>query len=222
MPIAARRSAGTDACVIVAGWEMSVSTPPRLSASASSRTLLSSRRAASSDPRSNDEHAAEARASAAAPARAADASAGPGSRRAAPSDAPPGTRASARPFALCCCHPQRQRLGAAQHQPRIERAEDRARRVLHEPQPLDVVVARRRRRRRRRCRCGRSGTSSCCAATRSAPNSIGRWTYGARERVVDDQPHAVAVRERRPRRAGRSAAAPGWSASRRTASASPA
>ena len=37
-PIAARRSAGTEACVIVAGWLMSVSTPPRLSASAMSLT----------------------------------------------------------------------------------------------------------------------------------------------------------------------------------------
>ena len=38
MPSAARRSAGTDACVIVAGWEMSVSTPPRLSARAIGHT----------------------------------------------------------------------------------------------------------------------------------------------------------------------------------------
>src|SRR5205085_5752615 len=53
MPMAARRSAGTEACVMVAGWEMSVSTPPRLSASACSRTLFNSRRAASSDPTSN-------------------------------------------------------------------------------------------------------------------------------------------------------------------------
>ena len=44
---------GTDACVIVAGWEIKVSTPPRLSASAISRTLFSSRPAASSDPSSN-------------------------------------------------------------------------------------------------------------------------------------------------------------------------
>ena len=40
MPIAARRSGGTDACVIVAGCEMSVSTPPRLSASDISWTPL--------------------------------------------------------------------------------------------------------------------------------------------------------------------------------------
>jgi hypothetical protein len=40
-------------------------------------------------------------------------------------------------------HADRQRLGAAQHQKRVERAEDRPFRVLDELQPLDVVVARR-------------------------------------------------------------------------------
>ena len=49
---AARLSAGTDACVIVAGCEMSVSTPPRLSASASRWTLFNNRLAAASDPSS--------------------------------------------------------------------------------------------------------------------------------------------------------------------------
>ena len=53
IPIAARRSAGTDAWVIVAGCEISDSTPPRLSASAWRVTPFSSRRAASSDPSSN-------------------------------------------------------------------------------------------------------------------------------------------------------------------------
>ena len=38
-------------------------------------------------------------------------------------------------------HAQRQRLGSAQHQPRIERAQNRAGGVLNEPQPLDVFVA---------------------------------------------------------------------------------
>src|SRR4029079_608327 len=40
MPSAARRSGGSEACVIVAGWLISVSTPPRLSA-----RLITSRRA---------------------------------------------------------------------------------------------------------------------------------------------------------------------------------
>ena len=54
MPMAARRSGGTEACVIVAGCEIRLSTPPRLSASASRRTRLRKRRACSSDPSSND------------------------------------------------------------------------------------------------------------------------------------------------------------------------
>ena len=37
-------------------------------------------------------------------------------------------------------HAQRQRLGSAQDQPRIERAENRAGGVLDESQPLDVLV----------------------------------------------------------------------------------
>ena len=56
---------------------------------------------------------------------------------------PARNSASARPLMLCWGHPQRQRLGAAQHQPRVERAEDCPRRILHESQPLDVVVSRR-------------------------------------------------------------------------------
>src|SRR5262249_20850300 len=53
IPISWRRSAGTEEWVIDAGCEMSVSTPPRLSASACSFTVFRSRRAASSEPRSN-------------------------------------------------------------------------------------------------------------------------------------------------------------------------
>ena len=78
-PIAARRSGGTDACVIVAGCEISVSTPPRLSASAMQpdarcstppRRLERCRRRTTASRRS--------RASAASRARAADGSAAPG------------------------------------------------------------------------------------------------------------------------------------------------
>jgi hypothetical protein len=38
-------------------------------------------------------------------------------------------------------HPDGQRLGAAQDEERVERTENRALGVLHEPEPLDVVVA---------------------------------------------------------------------------------
>ena len=142
MPRAARRSAGTDACVMVAGWEMSVSTPPRLSASAHSRTELSSRRAASSDPRSNAIMPPNPRICVRGQrvlgmrrqARIVHA----GDLRVSLQILRHGQAVRVVPF-----HPERQRLRAAQHQPRIERTEDRALRVLHERQPLDVVVARR-------------------------------------------------------------------------------
>src|SRR5258708_9775104 len=39
-------------------------------------------------------------------------------------------------------HPQRQRLGPSQDQPRIKWTQDRTGGVLHECQPLDVVVTR--------------------------------------------------------------------------------
>ena len=39
-------------------------------------------------------------------------------------------------------HAERQRLRAAQHEPGVERAQDRAGGVLDEAQPLDVLVAR--------------------------------------------------------------------------------
>ncbi len=52
MPTRSRTSTGMEACVINAGSEIRVSTPPRLSASEQSLTLLRKRRAASSEPRS--------------------------------------------------------------------------------------------------------------------------------------------------------------------------
>ena len=91
-------------------------------------------------------------------------------------------------------HPQRQRLGAAQHQPRVERAEDRARGVLHEPQPLDVLVAR--------------GDDHAADAVAVAVQVLGRAVHDqvgaeldrpldvrAGEGVVDDQPRAVPMGE---------------------------
>ena len=59
MPSAARCSAGTDACVIVAGCEISVSTPPRLSASDISRTPFSSAPRRLERSELEREHAAE-------------------------------------------------------------------------------------------------------------------------------------------------------------------
>ena len=91
-------------------------------------------------------------------------------------------------------HAQRQRLGAAQDQPGIERSEDRAGGVLHELQPLDVVVAR--------------GDDDAADAVAVAVEVLGRAVgdqigaeldrpldVRARKRVVDDQPQAVPVRE---------------------------
>src|SRR5476649_1510067 len=74
-------------------------------------------------------------------------------------------------------HPDRQRLGPAEHEERVERAQDRAFRVLYEPQPLDVVS---------RTATTMPPTLSLWPlrylvvlwVTRSAPNSIGRWMYG--------------------------------------------
>ena len=115
-------------------------------------------------------------------------------------------------------HPERQRLGAAQHQPRVERAEDGALRVLHEPQPLDVVVS--------------HGDDDAADAVAVAVQVFGRAVddqigaeldraldVRARERVVDDEARVVPVRELRRGAQIGERASPGWSASRRTASA---
>ena len=81
---------------------MSVSTPPRLSASAISRTRLQHAPRRSRATEVERRACRRSRASAAWRARAADAPAAPDRRPARPSGAPRGTRASARPFALCC------------------------------------------------------------------------------------------------------------------------
>ena len=121
VPMARRCSAGTDAWVIDAGCEMSVSTPPRLSASDISRTAPSSRPARLERSEVEREHAAE-------PAHLTPRQFVLRMRR------QPGVvdlahlgmtyehlrRAPDR--SALCRHPQRQRLGAAQDQPRVERA----------------------------------------------------------------------------------------------------
>ena len=122
------------------GWLISVSTPPRLSASAISRTLLSSVRALSSEPSAKEisppnpricrlrERVLRMRRQ----ARVVHA------RHLRMRGQELGQRHRVGVVPL---HPDRQRLGAAQHEPRVHRPEDRALGVLHEPQPLDVVVA---------------------------------------------------------------------------------
>ena len=195
-------SAGTDACVIVAGWEMSVSTPPRLSASAISRTPFSSRARRLERSELEREHAAEAAHLPRAPARAADATAGPDSRRAATFGCAARNSRQRQAVGVVLRHAQRQRLGAAQHQPRVERAEDRARGVLDEPQPLDVVVAR-----------GDDDAADAVAVAvqvlrRAVDDEVGAelerpLQVRARERVVDDEPGAVPVRQVGGRARGR-------------------
>ena len=91
-------------------------------------------------------------------------------------------------------HPDGQRLGAAQHQERVEWAEDRPLGVLHEPEPLDVVVAH-----------GDDDAADAVAVTVEVLRGAVRDQIGAeldrpldvraRERVVDDQPRIVTVGE---------------------------
>ena len=87
-------------------------------------------------------------------------------------------------------HAHGERLRAAQHEPRIERAEDRAGGVLDELQPLDVVVAHR----------DDDAADAVAVAVqvlrRAVDDQVGaerdRPLHArARERVVDDEPRAV-------------------------------
>ena len=78
MPSRARCSAGIDACVMIAGCSIRLSTPPRLSASAKSRSARGSAGAGEAGLEIERNHAAERRASAAWPARAADGDGRPG------------------------------------------------------------------------------------------------------------------------------------------------
>ena len=194
MPIAARRSAGTDACVIVAGWEMSVSTPPRLSASAISRTLFRSA------PRGVERCRGRTRACRRSPRiwRCASSCCGwsgsPGSRPAAPSDAPARNSASARPLALCCAM-----RSASVLVPRSTSQESNGLRIA----PAAFWT-----------NCSHSMSSSRAATTtppmlslwpfryfvvlcttRSAPSSIGRWRHGLANVLSTTSRDVVAVRE---------------------------
>ena len=176
---------------------MSVSTPPRLSASACRRTAFSSRRAASSEPRSKASMPAEARHLL------------PGelvlrmrrqTRVVDPRDLRMGAQELRQGLAVgaVLLHPQRQRLGAAKHQPRIERPQDGAFGVLHEPQPLDVVVA------DRDDDAADAVAMSVEVLRRTVRHQIGAeldrpLDAGTGEGVVHDEPDVVAMREIRRR-----------------------
>ena len=89
-------------------------------------------------------------------------------------------------------HADRQRLGAAQHQPRVHRSEDGALGVLHESQPLDVIVAH-----------GHHDAADAVAVTveklgGAVDDEVGAeldrtLDVGAGERVVDDHEGLVCV-----------------------------
>ena len=133
---------GTAPWVIDAGCEISVSTPPRLSASAhslepSEESLRGGQRA-----ELERDHAAEARHL---PLRQRVLRVGfqPGvvhGRDLPPPVEPGGDRPAARVVAL---HADRERLDPAQHQERIHRREDRADGVLEPSDPLRVLGTRR-------------------------------------------------------------------------------
>jgi hypothetical protein len=91
-------------------------------------------------------------------------------------------------------HAQGEGLGAAQDEPRVERAEDRAGRVLHEPQPLDVLVA------RRHDHAAHAVRVPVQVLRRAVDDEVGAEREGAlqrraREGVVHDEAHAARARD---------------------------
>ena len=203
MPMAARRSAGTEACVIVAGCEMSVSTPPRLSASAISRTPFSTARARFERAQVEGEHAAEALHLARVRARAADGPAAPGSRR-------------VRTFGCA-----REVLGDRLPVPVVRLPCGRAsvlvpRSTSHESNGLRMAPAAFCTNFSHSMSSSRTAIDDAADAVAVAVQVLRRAVHDevgaeldrplqarARERVVDDQPDAVRVRERRGGRADR-------------------
>ena len=199
MPMAARRSGGTEAWVIVAGCEISVSTPPEAFGERHEPDAVQHRARALERSHVEGQHAAEplhlARGE-----RVLRMVRQPGIVDLPHLRMPREILGDRLPVSVVRLHAHGHRLRAAQHQPRVERAQDGARRVLHEPEPLDVVLAHRDRRCRRCCRCGRSGTSSCCARRgrrrrRSAAAGSG-WRTCCRRRAGC---RARAPARRRPR-----------------------
>ena len=147
-PRAGRTSAGMLACVIVAGWPISDSTPPRLSARLNSRVRVRSRWAAVAASLEPDaDHAAEV-----AHLAAGHVVVGMVGQAGIVNAVhlrllgqPRGERAGVGAMPL---HADRQRLDAAQHQPGIERAGHAAGGVLVEGDRLEQVAAADRPRRR--------------------------------------------------------------------------
>ena len=179
-PIAARRSGGTDAWVIPAGWLISDSTPPSDSASANTRTRSSTCAARSRVSELDADHSAEA---GHLPARQIVLR----MRRQADVehvlvadllDQPLRDLASVH---VVLAHAEVQRLRAAQREPGVERTGDRAGGVVNELAAARRARRRARRRSRRSCRCGRSGTSSssgrrCRRRARAAAGSTATRT----------------------------------------------
>ena len=92
-------------------------------------------------------------------------------------------------------HPNRQRLGAAEDEPGVHRPEDGALRVLHEAQPLDVIVAHRHHHDAADA-VGMTVQEFCRAVDDEVGAEVDRPLHGrARERVVDHDEHVVATRD---------------------------
>ena len=178
--MAARRSGGTDACVIPAGWLMSDSTPPSDSASAKTRTRPSTWAARSFVPSSTLIIPPKPDI-----CRLANSCCGCDGEPDVvhvlgpdPLDEPLGDLAAVR---VVLAHAEVQRLRPAQREPRVERAGNGSGRVVNELQSRAEVVVTDDRRSRRSCRCGRSGTSSssgrrCRRPARAAAGSTARRT----------------------------------------------
>ena len=194
MPSAARWLAGTDAWVMVAGWEIRVSTPPRLSARDIRRTPFEHPPGRFQGAELEGQHAAEPL-HLAARQRVLGMVGQPGKVDAlTPWDGAERNSASAMPLALCCAIRSGSVLvprstSQASNGPRIAPG-----RVLHELQPLDVLVA-----------GGDDDAADAVAVAVEVFRGAVHDQVGAeldrplqaraRERVVDDEPGAVPMRE---------------------------
>ena len=174
---------------MVAGCEISVSTPPRLSPSEHSAHARSSGSAASRRAEVERDQRAEAGGLAACGPR------GPDGRRSPASSTCVDLRLLAQERRRTCArvllvarHAQGERLGAAQRRATSRRARgSRPPRSGTKLQPLGVRSRPARRPRRPRCPSARSGTSWWSAPTMSAPSASGRWKNGLMKVLSTDQ-----------------------------------